>query len=149
MVADKSGLVKEEAFFTILKLHGVELKPEAVARLKRDHSRASKINFTDAITSLNIDLDAAILNEEKWVVAKQQKPGKVTMAENSLIPSKAVTHLSRMSLQEFEQRQGEMRKEIDGDDGKTAAGAKKQNAADGVSRAGSTVSKPVQDTNAE
>ena len=65
---EKTGVVKEEAFFTILKLHGVDLGEEEQTRLKKGYSRAGKINFTDALHSINIDLDSAVLNEEKWTV---------------------------------------------------------------------------------
>jgi len=61
-------VVKEDAFFTILKLHGVELPTSEQSRLKKSFSRAGKINFSDALHSLNIDLDSAVLNEEKWTV---------------------------------------------------------------------------------
>ena len=61
-------MVKEEAFFTILKLHGVDLSEAEKNRLKKNYSRAGKINFADALHSINIDLDSAVLNEEKWTV---------------------------------------------------------------------------------
>ena len=107
---DKSGLVKEDAFFTILKLHGMDLSGAEKTRLKKNYSRANKINFSEALTAINIDLDSAVLNEEKWQV--QAASGKAQEAQNSLMPGKAVSHLSRMSLAEFDERQNEMKKEI-------------------------------------
>jgi len=107
---DKSGLVKEDAFFTILKLHGMNLSETEKTRLKKSYSRANKINFSEALTAINIDLDSAVLNEEKWQV--QAASGKAQEAQNSLMPGKAVSHLSRMSLAEFNERQNEMKKEI-------------------------------------
>ena len=68
MIIEKSGVVKEDAFFTILKLHGVELTETEKNRLKKGFSRAGKINFADALHSINVDLDSAVLNEEKWTV---------------------------------------------------------------------------------
>ena len=65
---EKTGVVKDEAFFTILKLHGVDLPEVEQARLKKGFSRAGKINFADALHSISIDLDSAVLNEEKWTV---------------------------------------------------------------------------------
>ena len=65
---DKSGLVKEEAFFTILKLHNVKLSAEEINRLKKSYARAGKLNYNDALHSINIDLDVAGLNEQKWTV---------------------------------------------------------------------------------
>ena len=80
-------------------------------RLKKTYARAGKINFSEALTAINIDLDSAVLNEEKWTV--QQNSGKALEAQNSLMPGKAVSHLSRMSLAEFNERQNEMNQEID------------------------------------
>lgn len=74
--AEKTGLVKEEAFFTILKLHGIKLAKEEQSRLTKGFSRAGKINYIDALHSINIDLDSAVLNEEKWTVPKQAVGGK-------------------------------------------------------------------------
>lgn len=73
---EKSGVVKEEAFFTILKLHGVELGELEKTRLKKGFSRAGKINFTDALHSINVDLDSAVLNEEKWTVPQKASGAK-------------------------------------------------------------------------
>ena len=73
---EKSGVVKEDAFFTILKLHGMDLSDGEKNRLKKSFSRAGKINFTDALHSINIDLDSAVLNEEKWTVAKNASGAK-------------------------------------------------------------------------
>jgi len=55
-------------------------------------------------------LDFAVLNEEKWTL--QAVGAKAQDAQNSLMPGKAVSHLSRMSLAEFNERQGEMQKEV-------------------------------------
>lgn len=74
--AEKTGLVKEEAFFTILKLHGIDLDDNEKNRLKKGFCRANKINYADALHSINIDLDSAVLNEEKWTVPKQAVGGK-------------------------------------------------------------------------
>ena len=78
---DKSGIVKEEAFFTILQLHGIILTQEEQNKLKKNHARAGKIDFKDALHAVNIDLDSAVLKEEKWQVAKQD--GKAQNAEVS------------------------------------------------------------------
>lgn len=61
--AEKTGIVKEDAFFTILQLHGILLPAEDLARLKKNHSRGGKINFKDALQEINVDLDQAILRE--------------------------------------------------------------------------------------
>lgn len=69
-------MVKEEAFFTILKLHGMDLAESEKTRLKKGFARAGKINFNDALHSINIDLDSAVLNEEKWTVPEKATGAK-------------------------------------------------------------------------
>ena len=151
MSIEKSGTVKEDAFFTILKLHGMDLAESEKNRLKKGFSRANKISYNDALHSINIDLDSAVLNEEKWTVPEKASGAKAQEAQNSLMPGKAVSHLSRMSLAEFDERQGEMQREISnfGNAGNVAApsraGGSKAGgaAADQVSIAPSSVSKQV------
>ena len=63
--------VKEEAFFTILNLHGIKLTDAEKTKLKKAHSRAGLIKYADALQAVSIDLDSAVLNEEKWTVQKQ------------------------------------------------------------------------------
>ena len=70
---EKSGLIKKEAFFTILKLHNIKLEDAELNRLTKNHTRAGQINFSDALHSIVVDLDSAVLNEEKWKVPLQAK----------------------------------------------------------------------------
>ena len=100
---EKTGRVKEEAFFTILRLHGVDLKLPERNRLTKNFSRAGMINFTEALQQVNIDLDSAILREEKWTVPKDNITAKMQAAQHS-INGRAVSHLSRLSLQDFNER---------------------------------------------
>jgi len=58
-----------------------------------------------ALQILNIDLESAVINEEKWVVQENVPDEKAREANNSLVQSKAVSHLSRMSLLELNKRQ--------------------------------------------
>ena len=64
MLADKSGRVKEDAFFTILGLHGVALDQASQSKVKSKFSRAGLIDYKLALQILNIDLESAMLNEE-------------------------------------------------------------------------------------
>ena len=121
-----------------MKLHGVELEDAEKNRLKKSFSRANKINYTDALHSINIDLDTAVLNEAKWTVPKQAEGGKALQAQNSLVSGKAISHLSRMSLAELEKRNAEMNNETVG-----AAAAAAPTRIDAMSKAGSSVSKSV------
>lgn len=66
MKTEKSGNVKDDAFFTILALHGIILEAAEKNRLKKAHSRAGKIKYVEALQEIAIDLDSAVLNEEKW-----------------------------------------------------------------------------------
>ena len=62
------------------------------------------------------------------------------------MPGKAVSHLSRMSLAEFDERQNEMKKEITQTfhgDGQESQAQGRNAQADAVSKAGSSVSRPV------
>ena len=58
--------MKEDAFFTILGLHDINLSDAEKTRLKKAHARAGKIKYVDAVQEIGIDLDSAVLNEEKW-----------------------------------------------------------------------------------
>ena len=59
--------------------------------------------------AINVDIDSAILNEEKWMVQKPGQPTNNTQekAAGSEYRSKAVSHLSRMSLYELNKRNAE------------------------------------------
>lgn len=59
-----------------------------------------------------------------------------------MMPGKAISHLSRMSLAEFEQRQQEMSKEIYGEYNDQPK--PKVTPGDSISKAGSSVTKTVQ-----
>ena len=63
-----------------MKLHGVDLAEAEKTRLKKGFARAGKINFNDALHSINVDLESAVLNEEKWTVPQQATGGKALEA---------------------------------------------------------------------
>ena len=63
---EKSGVVKDEAFFTILNLSGISLTTHEQSKLKKNFSKSGKTNYIPALQALTIDLDSAIINEEKW-----------------------------------------------------------------------------------
>ena len=52
-------MVKEEVFFQLLELHGVELSREAKAVITHSYKRGDKINYKDAMTVIGIDLETA------------------------------------------------------------------------------------------
>ena len=49
-------------------LHGIKLTEAEKNKLKKAHSRAGLINFNEALQEVTVDLDSAILNEEKWTL---------------------------------------------------------------------------------
>ena len=46
---DKTGLVKADAFFTILALHGMNLTDQDKTRLTKKYAKANKMNWKDAL----------------------------------------------------------------------------------------------------
>jgi hypothetical protein len=64
--------VKEDLFYQLLNLHGVELSQEARTIINATYKKNEKINYPDALTVICIDLEtAANLNERKWTVRKE------------------------------------------------------------------------------
>ena len=59
----------------------MDLGGDEKRKLKENHSRAGKIDFMEALKSVNIDLESAILKEEKWKVVN--KDGKFEGCEPS------------------------------------------------------------------
>jgi hypothetical protein len=53
-----------------LALNGIELELKDQRLHKQKYSNHGVINYKDALADLQIDLSLAILNEEKWTVAK-------------------------------------------------------------------------------
>ena len=55
----KSGYVKEDLFFQLLILHGVELSPDARTVIVSTYKKGDKINYVDAMPTICIDLETA------------------------------------------------------------------------------------------
>ena len=129
-------MVKEQAFFKLLELHNITLTAEEINSLKKNHGRGGKVNYNDALHSINVDLDVAVFNEEKWTVPQQPQP-QAAVAGAALTSTKAVSQLSRLSLREFNNERAAELNTIDlGDYGSIPAAINKNGAT-------STVSKPV------
>lgn len=64
--------MKEDAFFTILSLHEVTLSAEEQSKLKKHFAKQGKIDYLAALLTLTIDLDSAIINEEKWTTVDEK-----------------------------------------------------------------------------
>jgi hypothetical protein len=56
-----------------LGLHGVTLSPEARAVIHGSYRKGDKINYTDALTVICIDLETAANEEQKWTIRKEGK----------------------------------------------------------------------------
>jgi hypothetical protein len=64
--------VKEDLFYQLLNLHGVELSNEARTIINSTYKKNDKINYPDAITVICIDMEtAANFNEQKWTVRQE------------------------------------------------------------------------------
>ena len=60
----KSGFLKEDLFYQLLNLHGIELSHEARTIINATYKKNDKINYLDALTVICIDLETATaLNE--------------------------------------------------------------------------------------
>ena len=46
---DKTGIVKDEAFFAILSLHGMNLTDQEKSKLKKKYSKGGKMVYKDAL----------------------------------------------------------------------------------------------------
>lgn len=53
----KTGYVKEDLFYQLLNLHGVELSNEARTIINSTYKKNDKINYPDAITVICIDME--------------------------------------------------------------------------------------------
>ena len=67
-VIEKLGLVKDEVFYQILELHGIELSKEAKTVISSSYKRGDKINYKDAMTVIGIDLETAAFQVSNWIV---------------------------------------------------------------------------------
>ena len=56
---EKTGSVKQEVFFKLLKLHKIELSNAASQYLTKNFGKNDEIRYKDAINQLTIDLAAA------------------------------------------------------------------------------------------
>lgn len=73
---DKTGLVKQEVFYELLKLHQIDLSPSAIQNLKKSCAKNDLINYKEALNQITIDLSAAgTINETtgaggslKWTI---------------------------------------------------------------------------------
>lgn len=63
-LAEKSGMVNSDAFFTMLELHQVILTAKEINKLKHQFQKGDKIRYKDAVNTLRIDKVAAGMGEE-------------------------------------------------------------------------------------
>ena len=65
---EKSGLVKEDVFYQLLQLHGIDLSKEAKTVISNTYKKGDKINYKDAMTVIGIDLETAAFQVSNWIV---------------------------------------------------------------------------------
>ena len=66
----KTGLVKHDVFFELLKLHRIDLNNQAIQYLKKNFSKNDEIKYKEAMNQLTIDLAVAGAESAnmKWTV---------------------------------------------------------------------------------
>ena len=71
---EKSGTVGKEAFETILRLHGVSLTDKMLEKLWKSHGKEQeKIDYIQALSDIQLDMSAALVDETKWQVVVPPK----------------------------------------------------------------------------
>ncbi len=56
---DKSGFVKNDVFFQLILLHGIELQQSAISYLTKNYSKNQLIDYKEALNQFTIDLEVA------------------------------------------------------------------------------------------
>lgn len=65
-------MVKEDLFYQLLKLHGIDLSQEARAVINGSFKKGDKINYNDVMPVICIDIETAAINKEsKWIVRNE------------------------------------------------------------------------------
>jgi len=85
--AAKSGLVKDEAFFTILNLSGISLSSREQSKIKKSFSKSGKTEYIPALQALTINLDSSAVNDERW---KSHLPQSRTVSNNRAITAEPI-----------------------------------------------------------
>jgi len=106
--ADKKGLVKEEAFFSILQLHGINLSAQAKKSIKKDCIKQGLISYKDAIQLVTVDMDQAADDSTQWVIKNQNQPDN---NDTKSVYSHAPSHLSRLNNQDSGASKSKMNKD--------------------------------------
>ena len=63
-------MIKDELFFQLLTLHGVELSIEARSIITAAFKKGDKINYIEAMPVICIDMET-MNKEHKWTVRKE------------------------------------------------------------------------------
>ena len=96
--AEKTGLVKEDAFFEILNLHEVALEEARISQLKKEFGQKKVgsnflIDYSAALASITVDLgEAAVRDEVKWTTRDTSVP-KTRAPDATSLTSKALSKL--------------------------------------------------------
>lgn len=64
----KSGLIKEDLFFQLIKLHNIELSADAKSAIASKYKKGDKIVYSDALMVIGIDLESMVGNN--WGIRK-------------------------------------------------------------------------------
>ena len=100
--AEKTGLIKEDAFFEILNLHEVSLEESQKSQLKKEFGQKKVgsillIDYSAALASIGVDLgEAAIRDEVKWTTKDPSPAPKPRAPDATSLTSKALSKLGQV-----------------------------------------------------
>lgn len=95
-ISDKQGKVKCDAFYTILKLHGIELSERDQSSLTARYGNGGQIKYKEALQDCQIDLNSAAFGDERWTLARSEARDNSSQV-GSVLTSKALSTLSKKS----------------------------------------------------
>ena len=85
---DKSGFVKNDVFFQLIQLHGIDLQQQAISYLTKNYSKNMLIDYKEALNQLTIDLEVAGQTDAdakiQWTLNSLTNQKKYTVNEGFL-----------------------------------------------------------------
>ncbi|TNV73715.1 hypothetical protein FGO68_gene1155 [Halteria grandinella] len=73
----KSGYIKDDLFFQLLQLHGINLSPEAKSVITSSFKKGDKVKYSDAMPVICIDFETSEAQQEhKWTIRKDAESKK-------------------------------------------------------------------------
>ncbi|CDW86344.1 ef hand family protein [Stylonychia lemnae] len=96
---EKNGYVKDDLFYQLLTLHGIDLSQEARTVINSSYKKKDKINYQDALTVIGIDQETAAAQVENWIVRTNGNDNKNETRSNAgSVMSRAKSMASKRSV---------------------------------------------------